>query len=252
MPNLSIDAINQVLQKIQAPGGSGEAMKQFLPGMEQSVRGEVQGQDTVVPQMKEKYLAQLAQIAAMDQKLAGVYGDPNSKLYIERASTRENLKSKALNTGYKETSRIAKGIQTQRANLEKDVSEIIATYKQLTAIQEREEKKSDKQSKVNVKAVTTKKKELAKDMGMTIAELDQVSDAGIYEHEAINEFLQAPAAFRKLWVRNMLQQGAVPEGGFSAEDIRKNLEEYNLSRKTTKADTKTTKAEELKKALGIK
>lgn len=39
---------------------------------------------------RQDYMAKIAKIAEMDQKLAGVYGDPNSKLFIEHAGQREN------------------------------------------------------------------------------------------------------------------------------------------------------------------
>jgi hypothetical protein len=39
---------------------------------------------------KQDYMGKIAKIAEMDQKLAGVYGDPNSKLFIEHAGQREN------------------------------------------------------------------------------------------------------------------------------------------------------------------
>jgi|GEM_PF-4946817 hypothetical protein len=39
---------------------------------------------------RQDYIGKIAKIAEMDQKLAGVYGDPNSKLFIEHAGQREN------------------------------------------------------------------------------------------------------------------------------------------------------------------
>ena len=243
MPNLSIDAINQVLKKIQAPGGDANMMRDFLPNVEQSARSEIVGGDQVVPQMKEKYMAQLAQIAAMDQKLAGVYGDPNSPLYIERASTRQNLKSKASDTGYKETGRIAKGIQTQRSNLEKDVNEVVSSYKQLIAVEAREEAiakrataQEKKQATANIKAIKEEKEKIAQSKGLTVKEMDELIDLDILDTETQEAYLQTPSAARAYIKRSLKQSPRAYGAGLRLGDLNQLVAEYEKKFKKKSVD----------------
>lgn len=54
-------------------------------------RGQIPGAFAMpnADKYRQDYMAKIAKIAEMDQKLAGVYGDPNSNLFIEHAGQRE-------------------------------------------------------------------------------------------------------------------------------------------------------------------
>lgn len=57
------------------------------------VAGAFAGQAPTPPHVekyKKDYMAKIAKIAEMDQKLAGVYSNPSSNLYIEHAGQRDN------------------------------------------------------------------------------------------------------------------------------------------------------------------
>lgn len=245
MADFSVQDMQRVLEKAQAPNGNASAMQQFLPQLQSAVTGAVGTQESpAVAQGKAKYMDQIHQIAAMDQKLAGVYGNPSSPLYIEKGSTRQNLISGAANTGYRAAGNIKSTVQKQRASDLKDtnakIAQVVDYYKKLTALQDKEEKLNDKQSKKNLTSIKKQKTEAAKAIGLSTTDADQISQAGITDHEAINKFLSAPAAFRKLWIRNMAV-GGVPEGGFTVDDIQKNLDAYNASQAKEAAATAALK-----------
>lgn len=46
--------------------------------------------DPAIERKRQEYMAKIDQIASMDKKLAGVYGDPSSQLYIENPMARES------------------------------------------------------------------------------------------------------------------------------------------------------------------
>lgn len=54
-------------------------------------RGQIPGAFAMpnADKYKQDYMAKIAKIAEMDQKLAGVYGNPSGKLFIEHAGQRE-------------------------------------------------------------------------------------------------------------------------------------------------------------------
>src|ERR1043166_8401361 len=114
MADFTLNDIGNVLKRIQAPGGSADVMRQFLPGLEQNVRGAIPNPRAgIVDSMKSKYMDQIHQIAAMDQKLASLYGDPTSKLYIAKGSTRQGLLSSASNTGYRAAGDMRSSIRSE-------------------------------------------------------------------------------------------------------------------------------------------
>jgi hypothetical protein len=246
MADYSIFDLNKVLEKANAPTGDAQAMRNFLPNLEPAVRQAVGNQENpAIAAGKQKYMDQIHQLAAMDQKLAGSYGDPASKMYIENPGTREKLITGAASTGYKAAANIKSNVQSLRkadeAQNRRDVSDVVSYYKQLTAVQDREEKKKDKASKSNVADIKKLKAQTAKSLGVTVSEMDQIDQAQIKQQDAIDEFLQAPTAFKKLWVRHLAQvdSGDIPPEGYTAEDLQQAITAYNKTQQKKKEALKS-------------
>lgn len=96
MAGISIDDLLKTMEKAGVPMNtmSGNPTYKNRSDLMTASRGQIAGAVAGTPPnqdvYRQQYMQKIAKIAEMDQKLAGVYGDPNSNLYIEHAGQREN------------------------------------------------------------------------------------------------------------------------------------------------------------------
>lgn len=165
--NLSLKEIMGVLDKSGVTGGSAFDMGQNRLPAQEAIRSEVYGRGQgVIDQGKQNYLAQLDKIAQADQKLAGVYGDPTSPLYIEHAGRRAGAIGGITNVGAKAADIQADVLEDTEKSLDQDVEESIKTFNSLvtnkkaqeteTKRQETERKRAQKEAEQEVKSKTGK------------------------------------------------------------------------------------------------
>lgn len=283
---VGIDELMKSLQKAGVPFGNSAAMQGAQPGLGQAIQGQVYGQDTQLPELRSNYMSQLDQIHQMDKKLAGVYGDPSSQLYIENPMNRERVISGASNTGYKAVSGVNSRIKQRKSELDQTVTQALSYYKELTTLQAREEARAEKLAKEAERISSGKAKYVTDSKGNKVAvpvakgkaskktledkvkdSLDRAEEvkkqklelAGIYDKKAGDEFLNAPKAFQDQFIRDYqsnkdtLSVGA----GFGVQEVQEAVKNYKqtfkpTTEKKTAQDKQLEKIQALKQALGVK
>jgi hypothetical protein len=251
-----LDTLNKAGANTQ---GSAFDMSQAIPGLKQNLGNVVQQQDTVIPSLRDNYHSQLSQLAAMDQKLAGVYGDPKSNLFIEHAGARQNAISGAANTGYKAASGIASAAKSRQSELDSQVSDALQLFQQLTSVQTKEEALAKKAAAAAKKAGGKSKKSLADKVAESRARSQEVEQqrlqlAGISpdNKQAADVFLnQFPVKAQEQWIREGQsdEQGRLSDP--KSEDLKGYLEYWNKTFKPKKPSAKSDKMDQLKQALGL-
>lgn len=234
--NISINELLDVLKKTGAPFDTSGNMANASPFLGEKVRGQVYGQDTVLPGLKKKYHGQLDQIAQMDQKLGSLYSDPSSNLFIANPVARERLKAGASQTGYQAASGVQSEIKQQTSQLDQEVQDTMSLYTRLQQLQAKQEAETEKESKrlesenkkttaASTKAQTAQKKQVdqyLKDTGQDIT-----NKAQIYNQKARDYFLSTPSDFQKLWISHVMTGSQkIPKGGFTDKDIKANVDTW--------------------------
>lgn len=261
MANFTINDLMGVLEKSGAKFGDSAAMQSAMPFLKESVGNTVRSQDPRMGQASQAYRQQLAQIAAMDQKLGSVYGNPQSNLFIEHPLQREKIISRASETGYDQADEIQKESKIVEKEQESTTKDAVDLYKQLEREQYRTEREIEKEKKKvessNKKVSSEAKKVIKKkedDVKRLQAErkklgLDVTDKARIYKPDAVNVFLNSPTKFQKEFQRKVQSTPAVfPEAGFSKEDIMKELKEWESVNKTSKSSKKDSLKDLIKQA----
>lgn len=134
--NLSIQEMMEALQKSGASTGSSYNMGMDRLNVQNNVTNTMTAQaNPAIEQNKQAYLAQLAKIAEADKQLAGVYGDPTSPLYIERAGSREKIYSGVANQGYKAAQTPLDVVEQKKKELEANINATLKIYDELTSMQ---------------------------------------------------------------------------------------------------------------------
>lgn len=245
--------INELMDAIKRSGlPFGDALKmRNLPdaALQEGLGGAIRGSNPItsqVPQLRTQYHQQLSKISEMDQKLASVYGDPSSKLYIEHAGARQRAMNPASDLGYKAAGDIQqqavkeqRNVNQQENQQEQDINDAVKNYKQLAAIQVREEKRLKKLGKGKGSGGTIK---LTKDQKL----------AGFKDSNAANYWQNIKESeFKKAWVQSILENPQdVPEGGWTIPQIQTVYDDYSNKKKTAKAQItveKQVKKEQAKK-----
>jgi len=224
MPNIGLDDIRNILEKSGVPFGDSDIMSQALP----FVRGQIEGatpQNTAGSDaMKQQYMQQIDKIASMDQKLSQVYGDPNSKLYLEHPLDRERAKSPALNILGKSSDifaeRVNRQINTESQEFDQTVDLALDIYEDLIREQASIEKEEGKATK---KAGTTS----SRAGGGKVTKRQSL--AGFRDFTAANFWTNVKDNnFKREWVSNILQYPeAVPDEGFTIDDVKDELDRWN-------------------------
>lgn len=100
--------------------------------------------DPAIEKKRQEYMARIDQIAQMDKKLAGVYSDPSSQLYLENPMARENIiqGARPVTQGYAQQG-LQEVKQEQQAGIE-DVQNTLQLLQQGQAEKERLDKESKK------------------------------------------------------------------------------------------------------------
>lgn len=274
--NIGIDELQKMLEKSGLPMGDSFAMRQGQVGAQQALQGT--GGDHGAGGAMQSYKAKLAQIAQMDQKLAGVYGDPTSPLYIEHAGARDNAASSARGTGMSELSSIEQRRQAALSQHDADESEAVQLYGQLENAQreleaeqkrltKEAEKEAKKAGKGTGKSTGTGKGNITTVFGkLTAGEKRLANQVGIDTSDtaALSEFFnKSPSGFQKYLADEALD-GKVKQEGWNAKQIKEQRKKYEqiiakdkeakaaAKKKTTGSKTttkKTTDKKEEKKKL---
>lgn len=93
---ITIDDLLKTMQKAGMPMNTMSAQPVYKDHSDRMTasRGQIAGAVAGTPPnqdaYRQQYMQKIAKIAEMDQKLAGVYGNQDSNLYIEHAGQREN------------------------------------------------------------------------------------------------------------------------------------------------------------------
>lgn len=234
MANISLDELNNVLQKSGLPFGNALAMEQATPFAQQPIQQQVYSQDTKLPQIQASYKSKLDAIAKMDQQLAGVYGDPSSSLYIEHAGQREKAIAGPSRQGYSQLEDIGQAETSRRKELDQQADEALNFYKKLATLQDKEEKRVAKLTKGSGKAKKSIEDKV-RDSNERKAEVERqrLEMAGIQNKEAADIFLNAPKAFQEQFIRDYYVMGG-PEklpADFSPNWVKQALKEWEQSLK---------------------
>lgn len=243
MAHVGLSDIENALKNSGLPFDTGENMRGSVPVAGQALEASVPRQEVG----DFGYKAKLAQVAAMDQKLAKLYGDPTSNLYIENPMSRAALQGGAEDTGYSELADIqSKRVKAENAAEQERqtlISQSEEYYKQLVAIQEKEEKELKKAAKG--KGGTGKRK--------TVTAVEEL--AGFADPEAAAVWSsQLNADQKRKWLQAMTENtildqnlrigdGLPPEGGYTTQDVM----DYYANEKARAAEEKRKKDEEKKK-----
>lgn len=239
--NISISELMGALEKSGLPLGDGTSMQQAAPFGRDAVASQVYGADTQLPQLSQNYRSQLDAIAQMDQKLAGVYGDPSSKLFIEHAGKRENAIFSPRGVANKETNRISTSISNRKKELDSEVDDALSLYNKLVTVQLREEDRVVKEAKdaervkagkgkyinVNGKKVVTpvyKGKAGAGSVKLT----KEQKLAGFQDSDAANYWSKIKETdFKREWAQNVLDGSwEVPDDGFDIASIKRTYDHW--------------------------
>lgn len=228
-----------VLEKSGLSFGSGAEMQSTAPFARGAIRQQVFGGDTKIAAGKQKYMQMLSKIAAMDQKLGSLYGDPSSPLFIEHALKRERAKAGPATTGYKAAGDIQEEITRQEKELEGTIDEALSLYKQLTTQKVREEKVIEKETK---KKETKKKKKAQITLGgekVTTEQQKNLNRAGITDEKAKSEFIfKSPPAFQKFMIDEIID-GKIKKGSLNdARKIKDRRQKWEAEKKKVSAKGK--------------
>ena len=232
--NIGIDELQKMLEKSGLPMGDSFVMRQGQVGAQQALQGT--GGDHGAGGAMQSYKAKLAQIAQMDQKLAGVYGDPTSPLYIEHAGARDNAASSARGTGMSELSSIEQRRQAALSQQDADESEAVQLYgqlenaqRELEAEQKRLTKEAEKAAKKAGKGTGTGKGNITTVFGkLTAGEKRLANQVGIDTSDtaALSEFFnKSPSGFQKYLADEALD-GKVKQEGWNAKQIKEQRKKY--------------------------
>lgn len=250
-----VQALMASLQKAGVPMQGSDAMQGATPGLGQTISSQVQSADTVGPQIKANFLKQLDQVAQMDQKLGAVYSDPTSPLHTNNVYAREKIISGAHSTNSSAVKNLAGKYQDHQKSLDDQVSETVDLYKQLTALQAKEEARAEKLAKEQYRIGQGKAKYITDAKGNkvmvpvfkgksgssasnAISRAQELRDkkgeiAHLADDNAVNFFDNTTSKFQNYWI-GKLQDGEMPPDGFSKDEVEN---EYNYWMKTFKPQT---------------
>lgn len=226
MANISINELTQAIQRSGLPFGDPLAMRQALPMAKNRIAGEMQN-DPRIGQAQGNYQNALKRIADADQRLNKIYSDPGSSMYIENPSTRERLRSSTENIGYRVANVEEKKVNQVRKDIEDNIDAAVDLYRQFVTVAETDAKaraKTTKSGSTSTSKSSSKQSEADKErkaLGLTLSD-----QAGISDERAREVFLNAPSAFQKTFLRQILDMGQIPEGGFTERQIRQSIEEW--------------------------
>lgn len=216
-----------------------------FPQDQQGWADRLRSQDPYRKAVDQKRLAAIAQLANLDQRLAAVHADVNSKYYIERPTTRENIYNQVSAPLERNAEQETRNLANVDDQIDKQAKEVFDYYRQLKALEAQETKrttssgktstgkstgKSSSSTKVTNTSMSSKGIEaLRKKAGLDIAEF-----VGMAKSSAQSIFLNAPEKFQEEWLRWRLQGGNPPEGGFSETDVRESLRAWSQFLGSTK------------------
>lgn len=250
MPNISTQELLDALQKSGAPFGNSAQMRQAAPFLGDTLSQNAYAANTQIPKYQQaynadqgKYKSQIDQIAQMDQKLRGIYGNPTSNMYIANPAAQERAVTGHQTTDYTAAHGISQdanaqlqGIKSEQGTIDKQTNDALSLYAKLTAIQKSSEPRASRSrggssgGSGNVSDIPASNgiQDLS---GMSKADQTKylqetgkkITDpAGVYDREARDTFLNTPAAFQKYFISNV-QDFGYPKGGYSASDIQSAL-----------------------------
>lgn len=243
MANIGLQELLRVLEKSGVQSGSSYEMGQQAPFVGGQIRQTVQGEDTQMSGLRNNFMAQLAQIAAMDQKLGGVYGDPSSKLFIEHPLQREKARSGARETGYKAAGAIKTKQKQVESELEQKASQAESLFGKLTTAKGKEEaetRRIEREAKRGVTSAGKTERTISGYGEITKGQLQEMNQAGVNTRDAksVSEwFKKTPANVRNYIIDEVIDGKMKPVK--TAAEIKKARQKAEMQLKKEK--TKKTK-----------
>jgi len=245
------------LQKAGVPFGNAQAMQQATPGLASNIQTDLYANDPALQAMRNTFQSQLAQVAEMDKKLSSVYSDPNSPLFTNNIYAREKIVSGAHGTNSNAVRSISSMGRSRKSELDQQANEAVTLYRQLTAMQNKEEAIASKAVKSSGKKGTSQK--VANSVGRTQQLKQQKWElAGLSDPDAIAVFERAPVDFQNQWVREYQKALASGDAGtadqqfYTADDVKGAWSTWDQKTAKPKASAASTaKIDTLKKSLGL-
>lgn len=236
--SVSLDELQGLIQKTQ--GKAEEAQGAYGAAGAQSFR------------LKNQRSQQLAQIAAMDQKLQGVYSDPSSKLYIEHAGSRENAAyghRGALTNAVEGMDRQANQYDNEAERKRKEAEGLYADlddlYKSLKDEQTKATKKTGTTSKgtgtvsPSFGKLTAAEKRIAHQVGLDLSDTNALSEM----------FNKSPQAFSEFLADEVIDEKQ-PYGAWDARTIKQLRQAWEKQTQTAQVKKAIGKSEEKKSIQG--
>jgi len=269
--NLSIKEIMDTLQKSGATGGSAYDMGQNRMGVEQGVTNNLTaGANPAMAQTKANYLAQLGKIAEMDGKLAGVYGDPTSPMYIERASQRDSATHMADSPNYKAAGTQADLYEQKKTELQDSIKSTLAVYDELTKLTKANETQAATTARNDARVSAGKGQYITDSTGNKVvvpvykgsgsggtSGTGTATDIKITKEQQLAGFQDPNAAnywskikeveFRRWWSQNVISGKATPpKGGYTIKDIDSRYEAWKKDNPTKVTKSKASIVDQIK------
>lgn len=248
--NISYEELTKTLQSAGLPMDTAFNMRQARPMARDAISGQVG--DKGAGDLSKGIMSQIDQIAQMDKKLAGVYSDPTSNLYIENAAAREGAIYGHRNTGMRQVESLANERDNRLQAREDEISAAESLYGDLTTAQAQVEQE-EKQLQTQTKKATTeaeKSSRIVKDeTGETAFELTKAeartarnAKVNLQDAKAVSEFFnRSTPAFRN-WLEDLGLQGKVKGNNLTAKQIaeyRKQWEKLTQSESVKKSVEKS-------------
>lgn len=250
--HISFEELTKTLQNAGLPMDSAFNMRQAKPMAREAISGQIG--DKGAGDFGKGIMAQLEQIHQMDQKLAGVYSDPTSNLYIENAAAREGAIYGHRDTGFSQISSLADERNNRLQERDDEIETAESLYGDLTTAQaqlESEEKRLVSQTK---KATTEAEKNsrIVKDeSGETAFELTkqqarQARNAKINlkDAKAVSEFFnRSTPEFRK-YMEDEGLDGKIKGENLTAKQIAELRKKWEGQKQTDSVKKAVSKANE--------
>ena len=242
MPNVSFDELTKALQGSGLPMDNAFNMRQAQVGARDKIGSQFG--DRGAGDMNKGIMAQLDQIAQMDRKLAGVYSDPTSNLYIENAAAREGAIYGHQQTGYKQVGALADEQQNRLKQVDNDITEAERLYGDLTTAQaqaEAEEKRQVTQTKKKQteaqKKATTVKTESGGDFELSKQQARQARNAkvNLKDAKAVSEFFNRSTPQFRQYMEDEGIDGKIKGDNLTAKQIKEARQKWEKEKSDASA-----------------
>jgi len=140
--NSTLTELRQALERSGLPLNNVSAMQDVMPSVKNRLFQSSRQNDPYIQKKRDEYMNKISQIAEMDKRLAGVYSNPSSDLYIENPMSRESILSGAENYGYRSAQPLLSEISQRESEIENEASMASSLYSSMADELEKQNKKA--------------------------------------------------------------------------------------------------------------